>query len=185
MQSLENNPLHLSRAGIVMLTWGVLILLGGAITQWYFPSVGEVLAWWGVISVAGIAVQLLCQVRDQPFNCGIWIVAVAIGWAFTLYATSPEVGWYGDIAGVWLIFLGVGYINTARRINSRFMIFAVLHFVVGGLMELSVHKILPISFLDNYASLILGLVGGLSLVIAAFFARVEPQVGRLESSKVA
>jgi hypothetical protein len=191
MQSLENNPLRLSRAGLLMLTWGVAIVIAGGLTQWVrFSSLDSILHLWGAVTLVGVAVQVVCQVRDQGFNCAAWVAALAIGWAFTFYVIDFENGahlnLYGDLAGVWLILFGLAYVDTARRIDSRFLWLAELHLAVGGLMELSAHGIVGVPIisplLNSYGSLIFGLVSGAPLIVASAFARVKVEQPRLDAS---
>ena len=170
MQRLEKNPLSLSRAGIVMIAWGLLILGAGVYNQYYFPSMEHILAVWGVVSVIGLAIQGLCEFRDQRTNFLAWVAVVVLGWAFTLYAIyATNYQYFGHISGVWLILLGLAYVPTALQIDRRYWIFAVLHFIVGSMMEQSAFKVLSpelMRFLDTNAPLIFGLVGGGSLLVA-------------------
>jgi hypothetical protein len=52
-------------------------------------------------------------------------------------------------------------------VDKRFFAFAALHILVGLLMELSARQIVSIGVLDQYSSLIFGLVAGIPLIIAA------------------
>jgi hypothetical protein len=182
MQSLENNPLRLTRAGILMLAWGTLVLVGGILSQWVFNnSIDGTLMLWGIITLVGVAVQLACQVRDQGVNCGFWLVAIAFGWAFTLYVLKmSDFSLYGSMAGVWLVLFGLAYIPTARQIDSRFMTLAIIHLVVGLLIILSAQNLLKMELLDTYSPLVLGVIGGGSLMVAAFMSRV-PQPAPLQA----
>ena len=181
MNRLEHNPLRLSRAGILMAVWGVLILVAGVATQYYYPSIEAVLQWWGIVTVIGLAVQAVCELRDQPLNFFAWVGAMAVGWAFTLWALSPGVGLFADLSPVWLILLGLAYIPTAFQIDRRYWLFAALHLALGGLMELSARGILVIGFLNSNSSLMFGLVGGGSMVIGAVLARVKYVEARSEA----
>jgi|GEM_PF-1362949 len=175
MEKLERNPLRLSRAGIVMAVWGALILCMGLYNQWNFPSMETILMLWGGVTVVGLAVQGLCEVKDQRANFLAWVGVVLLGWAFTLYAIyATNYAYFGHLGGVWLILLGLAYVPTALQIDRRYWIFAGLHFLVGGLMELSAFKLLPadmMNFLDRNTPLLIGVIGGGTLLAAAFFGR--------------
>lgn len=173
MEHLENNPLRLSRAGLLMAIWGVLILAAGITTQYYYPSVEGVMLIWSVVTVVGLGAQALCQLKDQPLNYAIWVGAMVVGWLFTHYASSPGVGLFRDIAPIWIIMLGLAYIPTAFQIDSRFRYLAALHLVVGGLMELSVRGVLDIVFLRSNGSLLLGIVGGGTMLVGAALCRIR------------
>jgi hypothetical protein len=170
MQRLEKNPLRLSRAGIVMIAWGLLILGAGVYNQYYFPSMEHILTVWGVVSVLGLAIQGLCEIRDQRINFLAWVAVVVLGWAFTLYAIyATNYQFFGHISGVWLILLGLAYIPTALQIDRRYWLFAALHFIVGSLMEQSALKVLSpemTRFFDTNSPLLFGLVAGGSLLAA-------------------
>jgi hypothetical protein len=175
MERLEHNPVRLSRAGIVMAVWGALILGVGLYNQWNFPSMETILLLWGGVTVVGLAVQGLCEVKDQRVNFLAWVAVVALGWAFTLYAIyATNYALFGHLGGIWLILLGLAYVPTALQIDRRYWIFAGLHFLVGGLMELSAFKMLPagmMKFLDGNTALLIGVIGGGTLLVAAFFGR--------------
>lgn len=175
MEKLEHNPLRLSRAGIVMAVWGALILGVGLYNQWNFPSMEMILMLWGGVTVVGLAVQGLCEVKDQRTNFLAWVGVVLLGWAFTLYAIyATNYAYFDHLGGVWLILLGLAYVPTALQIDRRYWIFAGLHFLAGGLMELSAFKLLPadmMSFLDRNTPLLIGVIGGGTLLVAAFFGR--------------
>jgi hypothetical protein len=181
MNRLEHNPLHLSRAGILMAVWGVLILVAGVATQYYYPSIEAVLQWWAIVTVIGLAVQAACELRDQPLNFLAWVAAMAVGWVFTLWAVSPGVGLFADLTPVWLILLGLAYIPTAFQIDRRYWLFAALHLALGALMELSVRGVFVVGFLNSYSSLILGLVGGGSMIAGAALARIKYAEARSEA----
>ena len=174
MEKLERNPLGLSRAGIVMLAWGVLILVAALYNQWWFPGFDSMLLIWAGVTVVGLAVQAVCEVRDQPINFLAWVAVVVVGWAFTLYAiySDPSLARFSLLSAIWLIMLGIAYMPTAIQIDSRYWWFAAAHLVVGGLMELSALRVVAIPFLNNNASLLLGIIGGGSLIAAAYFGRV-------------
>jgi hypothetical protein len=156
-----------------MAVWGVLILVAGVATQYYYPSIEAVLQWWGIVTVVGLAVQAMCELRYQPLNFLAWVAATAVGWAFTLWAVRPGVGLFADLSPIWLILLGLAYIPTSFQIDRRYWLFAASHLALGGLMELSARGILVIGILDSYSSLILGVVGGGSMIVGAALARIK------------
>jgi hypothetical protein len=181
MDQVEHNPFGLSRAGVLMASWGVLIMIAGIIHQWFPPhnsfSFEMDLLPWAIISVLGLAAQAVCQFQHQRMNFIIWVVAVLDGWAFTYYAFFTNYNVIGEIAPVWLFLLGIAYIPTALQIDTRFFYLAGLHFVAALLFELSARKVITISLLDTYGVIIVAIVSGAVLIAAAFLSRVErPQV---------
>jgi hypothetical protein len=163
--------LHISKASFMMAGWGLLLLLGGAISQWFNLSADFTLVLWGGITVLGIIAQLVAYVKGLGLNYTFWIFLMVLGWAFTWYVTKFDNGihadLYGDLAGVWLILLGIGYVATAFQVDKRFFVIAGAHLLVGVLLELSSRRIVTIDILDTYSALIFGLVGGLTLIVAS------------------
>lgn len=132
-------------------------------------------------TVLGIGFQLISMVRGLGLNLGIWIILMICGWLFTFYVIKFEEGihiyLFGDLSGVWLILLWIGYVATAFQVDKRFLIVAALHLGVGALLELASRGLVSFEILNTYSTLIFGLVGGLPLMIAAipiWFARELP-----------
>jgi hypothetical protein len=100
-----------------------------------------------------------------------WLVPIAAGWIFTFYVVKWDNGahidLYGDLAGVWLILLGLGYVATGLQVHRRFLILGALHLGVGVLLEISARQVLALPFLDTYSTLIFSLVAGLTALIGA------------------
>jgi hypothetical protein len=148
-----------------------LLFLGGVINQWFNLSADFTLLLWVGITILGIAAQLITMVKGLGFNLGIWIALMVAGWIFTYYVVKFDNGahidLFGDMSGVWLILLGIGYIATAFQVDKRFLIVAGVHLLVGALLELSSRQVVSIEFLDSYSPLIFGLVGGIPLMVAA------------------
>jgi hypothetical protein len=145
-----------------MGSWGLLILFASLVNQYFFPpNFDYLIVMWSVVTVLGLAAQVICLARGLGPNLAAWVVVIVVGWLFTYLRL------YLDMAGVWLLLLGVGYVATAIQVHARFWILAALHFVAGGLMELSVHKMLPLPWLDANQSLVFGLVAGVPLIIGA------------------
>ncbi len=182
MFNMSELELRIPKVSFLLASWGLLILLGGVINQWFNLSADFTLLLWVGVTILGAAAQFISNVRGMGINLTIWIVLIVVGWLFTYYVTkfdnSSHVDLYGDLAGVWLILLGIGYVATAFQVDKRLIILAVLHFVVGALIELSSRRVVTLDFLDNYSALIFGLVGGVPLIIAAlpiWVARVQLQ----------
>lgn len=171
---VEHNPLGLSRAGVLMVGWGLLLLVAGALSQWaQFPSFELFLAMWGAVTVLGLALQATCHFQDQRANLSVWLAAVALGWVFTLYIMYRETALYSELAPLWLLLLGVAYIDTAFRINTRFFYLAAIHIVGALVLELAGRGVLKVDFLSTYSPFILGVIAGLFLIIGAPFARIR------------
>jgi hypothetical protein len=182
MFNMKELELNIPKVSFLLASWGLLILLGGVINQWFNLSADFNLWLWGGITLLGVAAQLISMVRGMGLNLGFWLVLIIIGWLFTFYVIKFEGGahidLFGDLPGVWLILLGLGYIATAFQVDIRFLILAALHLVAGALLELSSRQIATIEILDTYSSLIFGLVGGVPLMVAAlpvWIARKQPQ----------
>jgi hypothetical protein len=176
MDVVEKNPFRLTRAGVTMLVWGLLLLAAGIYNQYNFPSVEGILFLWGAITLVGFVAQAVCEIQHAAVNFYVWIGAVAVAWAFTYYVTKWDNGAHGalypDLPGIWLIFLGIGYLDTARTIRSKFAWIAGAHLVAGVLLELSAHGLPKIDFLNTYSTLIFGIVAGGTLIAASVTSRV-------------
>lgn len=163
--------LRVPKVTVLLGSWGLLLFLGGVINQWFNLSADFTLLLWVGITVLGIAAQLITMVKGLGINLGIWIALMVAGWAFTYYVVKFDNGshidLFGDMSGVWLILLGIGYIATAFQVDKRFLIVAAIHLLVGALLELSSRQVVSIVFLDTYSPLIFGLVSGLTLMVAA------------------
>ncbi|MBN9387997.1 MAG: hypothetical protein J0I20_08110 [Chloroflexi bacterium] len=163
--------LRVPKVTILLGSWGLLIFLGGVINQWFNLSADFTLLLWVGITVLGIAAQLVTMVKGLGFNLGIWAGLMVAGWLFTYYVVKFDNGahidLFGDLSGVWLVLLGIGYIATAFQVDKRFLIVAGVHLLVGALLELSSRQVVSITFLDTYSPLIFGLVGGIPLIVAA------------------
>lgn len=175
----------INKAAFQLAAWGLVILVAGALSQ-YFNLSADFLLWlWGGATVLGLVAQIGALVRGVGLNLGVWIAVLAAGWLFTFYVTKFDNGahadLYPDLPGVWLILLGIGYIASAFQLDKRFFILAALHLVAGGLLELSARRIVAVDFLDANGALLLGLVGGLPLLIAALpFWYGQPQATSYE-----
>lgn len=172
--------LRIPKVSFILAGWGLLIFLGGVINQWFNLSADFTLWLWAGITVLGVAAQVISMVRGMGLNLGIWLALIVIGWLFTYYVVKfdggSHVDLFGDLPGVWLILLGLGYVATAFQVDKRFLILAALHLLVGFLMELSSRRVVTIEFLDSYSALIFGLVGGIPLMVAALPAWIpRPQ----------
>lgn len=167
---LNTNRMSLSvgKVNIILGAWGLAMLIGGVASQSFGLSADTTLLVWGALTAIGVAAQIASFVRGLEMNITAWLIVIVAGWAFTLYVTKMSGGdLYPDLAGVWLILLGLGYVATAFQVDKRFFAFAALHILVGLLMELSARQIVSIGVLDQYSSLIFGLVAGIPLIIAA------------------
>jgi hypothetical protein len=175
----------INKAAFQLAAWGLVVLIAGALSQ-YFNLSADFLLWlWGGATLLGITAQIGALVRGVGLNLGIWLGVIGAGWLFTFYVTKMDNGahadLYPDLPGVWLILLGVGYLASAFQLDKRFLIIAAIHLVAGGLLELSARRILAVDFLDANGALLLGLVGGLPLLVAALpFWYGEPRVTKNE-----
>jgi hypothetical protein len=172
MLNFNDGTLHVEKARVLMAGWGLLIMLAAIINQFFdLPNPNYVLWLWTGVTVLGILAHITSLIHGLGQNFGAWVVVIVLGWAFTFYVVKFDNGahidLYGDLAGVWLILLGIGYLATAYHVERHFLLLAALHIVVGVLMELSARGVMRIGFLDTYSTLIFGLVAGLPLLIAA------------------
>jgi hypothetical protein len=182
MFNMKELQLNIPKISFLLAGWGLLIFLGGIINQWFNLSADFILWIWAGVTILGLVAQLISMVRGMELNLGIWIALIIVGWLFTYYVVKFDGGahidLFGDLSGVWLILLGLGYIATAFQVDKRFLIVAGLHLAVGVLMELSSRRVISIEIFDTYSAFIFGLVGGLPLFVAAlpvWFAREQPQ----------
>jgi hypothetical protein len=172
MINLDQRSVRINKAVFLLAGWGLLILLASLINQFFdLPSPDYVLYLWGGVTVLGIACQAIAMVRGLGQNFAVWIVVILLGWVFTVYVVKFDNGshidLYGDLAGVWLILLGVGHLATAYHVVRRFLLVGAIHIVVGLMLELSARGIVPVDFLNAYSTLIFGLVAGGSLIVSA------------------
>ncbi len=173
-QALDNNPLGLTRAGLLMANWGVLLLLAGVIVQWWpLPSIESRLAVWGIATLLGLFVQGVEAFRYVRGNLTIWAIALLAGWGFTLYAAYRIGSLFVYVGGAWLLLQAVAFAATGRQIDRRFFLLAALNAIVGTLVLLSAGKMVTIPFLDSYASLVLGVMAGATLIPGAAMSRVR------------
>src|SRR5437588_3177016 len=97
-------------------------------------------------------------------NFTVWLILIAIGWAFTFYVikfdNGAHIDLYGDLPGVWLILLGFGHLATAYHVDRRFLIMAAVAFAGGLLLELSARGVFQVGFLTANSSLLFGLIAG-------------------------
>jgi hypothetical protein len=180
MVNLDQRMLRINKAVFMMAGWGLLILLASFINQFFdLPSPDYVLLLWGGVTVLGIAGQAVSLVRGLGLNFTVWLVVMAIGWIFTLYVVKLDNGshidLYGDLAGVWLILLGIGHLATAFHVVKRFLLVGTIHIVAGLLVELSARGIVSVEFIDAYSTLIFGLIAGGSLIVGALPVWYRPR----------
>ena len=172
MLNMKDLQLNIPKISFLLVGWGLLIILGGIINQWFNLSADFILWLWAGVTILGIAAQVIGLVKGMELNLTIWIILIVIGWAFTFYVTKFDNGahidLFGDLTGVWLLLLGLGYIATAFQVDKRWLIVAGLHLAVGALVELSSRRVISIEFVDTFSALVFGLVGGLPLIVAAF-----------------
>lgn len=179
MVNLDQRMLRINKAVFMMAGWGLLILLASIINQFFdLPNPDYVLYMWGGVTLLGIAGQTISLVRGLQLNLTVWLVLMAIGWIFTLYVVKFDNGahidLYGDLAGVWLILLGIGHLATAFHVVRRFLFLGAFHIAMGILLELSARRIMSIDFLDSYSTLLFGLVAGGTLIVASLPVWYKP-----------
>jgi hypothetical protein len=161
----------LSKLTIIMAGWGAVLLLGGVVNQYASLDIDTTFLLWGGLTILGVGAQLAGMVKGLGPNLTAWLGVMVLGWAFTFYVfkfdNGSHIDMFGDLAGVWLILLGIGYIATAFQVDKRFFAFAGLHIGVGVLLELSARQVITLEVLNSNAALIFGLVAGIPLMIAA------------------
>lgn len=170
MLDFESHEVRIPKAIFLMGAWGLVLLLASVIDQVVAPGVDLLLWLWLGATLLGLGAQLVAMVHGLGRNFAAWIVVILAGWAFTLYVfkfdNGAHVDLFGDLPGVWLILLAAGYAATARQVHARFWLPAGLHLGVGLILELAAHGALPLGALGGYATLIFGLVTGVSLLVA-------------------
>jgi hypothetical protein len=171
MFNMNGSSLNIAKASFIMGVWGLVLVLGGVINQWWGLNVDNTLWLWAGVTVLGLVAQFAGLMKGLWLNMAAWLIVLVLGWGFTFYVTKFDNGahadLYGDLPGVWLILLGLAYGATAFQVDKRFFIIAAIHLVFGALLELSYRQIMPVSFLDSYSVVLFGLVSGLPLIIAA------------------
>lgn len=171
MFNMQKSNLNIPKVSFILGVWGLLLVLGGVINQWWGLNVDNTLWLWAGISILGIMAQLAGLMKGLWLNMAAWLVAMLIGWGFTFYVIKFNNGanaeLYGDLPGVWLILLGLAYVVTAFQVDKRLFSVAALHLLVGILMELSYRRIVTVDFIDSYSTVLFGLVSGLPLLIGA------------------
>jgi hypothetical protein len=180
MINLDQRIVRINKAVFLMAGWGLLILLGSLINQFFdLPSPDYVLYLWGGVTLLGIACQAIAMVRGLGQNFAAWMVVIALGWVFTFYVikfdNGAHIDLYGDLAGVWLILLGVGHLVTAYHVVRRFLLVGAIHIVAGILLELSARGIVTVDFLNAYSTLIFGIVAGGSLIVSSLPVWYRPK----------
>jgi hypothetical protein len=173
---IDSHPLGLPRSGLTMVVWGLLLVLGGVFSQWWvgLPYPTGLVAIWGAATVLGLAFQGLCQLRWQPLNFYVWLAAIAVGWTFTLYVLYVNGSLFPELAPAWFLLLGLAYIHTGMKIDTRFYTLAVFHLVLAVLFEALARGILvsPWDVIFIYGAILFGALAGVSLLIGSYFARV-------------
>ena len=169
---MTDTTIRVPKARLILAGWGLPILLAGMITQWFdLPNPNYALLLWAGVSLLGVAAQVVGLVRGLGPNLGLWLLLIFIGWAFTLYVVTLDNGThialYGDVPGVWLALLGVGYLATAFQVDKRFLAVAALHFGGAIALEAVARGSISVDFLADNGPLLFGLIGGLSPLVAA------------------
>ncbi|MGA7732966.1 MAG: hypothetical protein WCD37_17040 [Chloroflexia bacterium] len=174
MQVIDSHPLGLTRSGLTMVVWGLALIVAGVLSQWAsLPYPTGMVVLWGAATIIGLVFQGLCQVEHQPLNFYVWVGAIGIGWLFTLYVLYVNGSFYPELAPAWFLLLGVAYVHTGMKIDTRFYVLAGLHFALAALFELGGRA--GVSFLFIYGPVIFGLLAGIGLVAGAYYARVSLQ----------
>lgn len=175
-----NEGLHINKAPSMMAVWGVMLFLGGVIQQFLKLSIDMMLVIWGVLSVIGIAGQIVCMVNGLGKNFGVWLGVIVVGWFITLYIIKFDKGfnieYAADLPAIWLALLGIGYWWTALQVNRRFWYLAAASFAFGEFMELCLRGVFQGlgDFVVSYDKLFFGLFAGIPLVIAALPQYYKP-----------
>ncbi|HKP53925.1 MAG TPA: hypothetical protein VJ183_14895 [Chloroflexia bacterium] len=167
-----SEALHINKAPSLMAIWGVMLVLGGVAQQFLSLSIDTTLIVWGVLSVIGVAGQVVCMTHGLGKNFAAWIAVIAVGWFFTLYIIKFDKGYniqyLTDLPAIWLMLLGIGYAATAFQVNRKFWMLAAASFFLGELIEMGVYGVLQFQdFFVEYSTLLFGIFAGVPLIIAS------------------
>ncbi len=180
MINMKASHLRMNKAPSLMGVWGIVILLGSIMHQFFGLRPDQVLLMWGLLTLLGIAGQAVCLMRGLEPNFGAWMAVIVVGWFVTLYVIKFDKGYNieyaGDLPAIWLGLLGLGYVATAFQITRKFWILAAVSFAFGGLLELAARGILQIDFLVEYGPLLFGIFAGVPLIVASLPYFYRPEV---------
>lgn len=180
MINMKSSHMRLNKAPSLMGIWGIVILLGSIMHQFFELRLDYVLIMWGLMTLLGIAAQAVCLMRGLEQNFGVWLAVIVVGWFLTLYIIKFDKGYNiefaGDLPGIWLGLMGVGYAITALQVTRKFWILAAVSFVTGALLELAARGILQVDFLVEYSTLLFGIFAGVPLIVASLPYFYRPEV---------
>jgi hypothetical protein len=168
---------------IINGVWAVALIVGG-ILHGNAKSLDEVLIIWGIVTVVGLIGQALGLCKGLITNFIIWVVAIAVAWAFTFYALKIDSNFtlYAEVAPVWFALMGIGFAATAVQVDKLFWILAGLHFVAAIVMELVGRDILKIEFLQKNPGYIVAAIMGGGMLVAAIIGVVKAMNERTNPS---
>lgn len=172
---IDRGFLGLTRSGLTMAIWGLVLLGAGIIGQYVslpYPH-GYIVMWLGFTAI-GLAFQAHCQLRYEPVNYYVWVGAMIIGWAFTLYVVYSNAAFYSEIAPVWFLLLAAAYAHTGWKIDPRYYILAVIHLLAAIVFEIAWRQIWGVNsmdFLIYYGTIWFGLISGIGLLVGAVLPR--------------
>ena len=190
MINLKSSHLRINKAPTMMGVWGLLILLGSIMQQYFEIKIDYVLIMWGLATLLGIAAQAVCLVRGLGQNFGVWMGVIVVGWFLTLYIIKLDSGYnieyVADLPAIWLALLGVGYAVTAYHVTKRFWILAGISFLFAIILELPARGIMAIDFLVENSTLLFGIFAGVPLIVASlpYFYRPEPKTAAVPPTPV-
>jgi hypothetical protein len=179
MINTRHNMMEINKAPALMVTWGLAVLLASVVNQFFELEQDYLLIFWGALSLLGIAGHALCYISGLRLNYLLWFALLAVGWLFTLFVfkwdNGSNISLLADLPAVWLALIGVAYVLTGKQIDKRFYTVAAFTFAVALVLELSARRIVPISFVDEYAALIFGLTVSLPLFVASSARYYRPR----------
>jgi hypothetical protein len=173
IDSLKLGPIP--KIMLILGTWGIAILIGGIVQQnMKDPTPTQILIMWAIVTAVGLVGQALGLCRGLEWNFTIWVVAIGLAWAFTLFVfqiyqpkSDSDPILYLDLGPVWLGLIGIALLVTGFQVNRIFWLLGILHLIAALFMELSSRNILKWSYLDDNQAWLTGVIdGGLLLIVA-------------------
>ena len=170
MLDFESHEVRIPKAIFLMGAWGLVLLLASVIDQVFAPGVDLLLWLWLGATLLGLGAQLIAMVHGLGRNFAAWIAVILAGWAFTLYVFKFDNGAHVDLFGdlpACLADPAGGRLRGDRAARASTLLAAGRAASgrwpdprAGGAWRP------PLGALGGYATLIFGLVTGVSLLVA-------------------
>ncbi len=167
MSSIKLGPVP--KVLLLLGPWGLGILIAGFIQQSNEGLKADTfLLIWAIVTLVGLVGQALAMCNGLEKNFLVWVVVIALAWAFTFYVfrVSSDPALFTDLGPVWLGLMGVGFIFTAYQVNRWFWTIAIIHLGIALLMELSSRGVIKIDFFNSNQPLLVGLIDGGLMIVA-------------------